>query len=147
MTCGLTWRQHQASRWLTWWAHGLDNLATLSSLWRPHRYSTGTHSTVTCSALCACTSACTYNILEECNALLARYATVYALIAKLEVTVLHLGAKLCALSAKLEIAVWHRLWYIGRYTYIEQKNRAHCTTRMEWSSVLFCGASTIYYCM
>ena len=56
------------------------------------------------------------HILGECNAFwlaTARFNYTlrvdgYALIAKLEVTVFPPGAKLCALSAKLEIAVWHR---------------------------------------
>ena len=50
----------------------------------------------------------------------------YALIAKLEVTVFPPGAKLCALSAKLEIAVWHRPLIIVIIT----ENRAHCAARM-----------------
>ena len=57
-----------------------------------------------------------YLEVEECNALLARYTQC------IRQPSLAL-AKLCALIAKLEIAVWHRHEY---YRYRE--NRVHCTT-------------------
>ena len=52
-------------------------------------------------------------------------------------------AKLCALIAKLEIAVWHRP---GKEDIYIQKNRAHCTTICRLASLTnyFCSILCMY---